>query len=381
MHLVLSVQDTRPRSAAVLPCGEAIVCSAQLVPFQRSARPVPVAVHAAAAVQDTPSSWLTVLAVLGVLWMAQPDPFQTSARVAESGPVNESPTASQAVAAGQETPPSALFAAPLTFGVDWMVQEPPFQASARVLVAPPLVNCPTASHDDADLHETSLSWLAVAPLGLGVLWTDQVPPFQTSARVSMVPPLLKLPTASHDGRGLARDAGELAGPGIGDVDHRPGAAAEALGEQAGGVPHGHAGSRGRAGHRGEIPHRRPGGHRRALLQPARRSWLRYHQNGGRHQRRRYHKPFHLCRYSPEFSLFKAADHHAPAPNARMARVRLAWVKYSCHDLGVILTFPGVLTEKPRRIRERLIGGRCDRGQELQSNLGERGRSRGGADER
>ena len=78
-----------------------------------------------------------------------------------------------------------------------MVQEPPFQASVRVFVAAPLVNCPTASHDDADLHETSLSWLAVAPLGLGVLWTDQVPPFQTLARVSMVPPLLKLPTASH----------------------------------------------------------------------------------------------------------------------------------------------------------------------------------------
>ena len=169
MHLVLSVQDTRPRSAAVLPCGEAIVCSAQLVPFQRSARPVPVAVHAAAAVQDTPSSWLTVLAVLGVLWMAQLDPFQTSASVAELGPVNESPTASQSVAEVQETPPSSLFAAPLTLGVVWMVQELPFQPSARVCVVPPLVDCPTASHDDADLHETSLSWLAVAPPGWG--WT------------------------------------------------------------------------------------------------------------------------------------------------------------------------------------------------------------------
>jgi hypothetical protein len=41
------------------------------------------------------------------------------------------------------------------------------------------------------------------------------------------------------------------------------------------------------------------------LQPACRSWLRYHQNGGRHQRRRYHKPFHWYRYSPEFSLFKS----------------------------------------------------------------------------
>ena len=79
-----------------------------------------------------------------------------------------------------------------------MVQELPFQLSARVCVAPPLVNCPTASHDDAVLHETSLSWLAVAPAGFGVLWMDQVPPFHTSATVSMVPPLLKLPTASHD---------------------------------------------------------------------------------------------------------------------------------------------------------------------------------------
>ena len=80
----------------------------------------------------------------------------------------ELPTASQSVAEGQETPLSTLWAAPLTFGVDWTAQFDPFQPSARVCVTPPLTNWPTASHDDAVLQETSLSWLLVAPEGLGV---------------------------------------------------------------------------------------------------------------------------------------------------------------------------------------------------------------------
>jgi len=56
MHLVLSVHETRLRSALLvpLPFGLAIVCIVQFEPSQRAARPEPVAVHAFAAVQDTP---------------------------------------------------------------------------------------------------------------------------------------------------------------------------------------------------------------------------------------------------------------------------------------------------------------------------------------
>src|SRR5215467_574944 len=47
MHLVLSVHDTRLRSALpVLPRGLTMVCIVQFEPFQRAAKPEPVAVHA-----------------------------------------------------------------------------------------------------------------------------------------------------------------------------------------------------------------------------------------------------------------------------------------------------------------------------------------------
>src|SRR5579863_3692625 len=199
MQRVLSVHDTRVRSGAeLLPFGLTIACSAQLVPFQRSARFEPVAVQAAAAVQETPVRSLKPDPLgFGVLWMVQPDPFQSSASVAELVAVEEPPTASHAVAEGHDTPLSALPVAPLTAGVLWMAQADPFQASARACVVPPIVNSPTASHDDAFLHETSLSWLAVAPDGSGVDWMDQVLPFHTSASVSMVAPLVKSPTAAQ----------------------------------------------------------------------------------------------------------------------------------------------------------------------------------------
>src|SRR5260370_23886834 len=157
MHRELAVQDAPLRSAAVLPCGEAIVCSAQPVPFHRSASPLPVAVHPPAEVQETASSWLTEEAVFGVDWTAQLDPFQTSASVAELGPVEESPTASHTDAEGQDTPLSTLFAALPTLGVDWMVQLGPPQPSPSGCVAPPLVNFPTASQASSCCHDTPLS--------------------------------------------------------------------------------------------------------------------------------------------------------------------------------------------------------------------------------
>ena len=42
---------------------------------------------------------------------------------------------------------------------------------------------PTATHAVSDVHDTPNSELLFDLLGLGVVWTVQVAPFQTSARV------------------------------------------------------------------------------------------------------------------------------------------------------------------------------------------------------
>jgi hypothetical protein len=77
----------------------------QLLPSQRSANvgdenaPDPTAVHAVLEVHDTPFSWLPSKLGLGVLWIVQLVPFQTSANA-----LPENPTASQAVADVHDTP-------------------------------------------------------------------------------------------------------------------------------------------------------------------------------------------------------------------------------------------------------------------------------------
>ena len=81
----------------------------------------------------------------------------------------------------------------MSFGVAWMVQVVPFQTSASVRNAPPVENWPTASHAVADVQETPLSWLLVAPDGIGVVWMVQFVPSQRSASS----PLPVSPTASH----------------------------------------------------------------------------------------------------------------------------------------------------------------------------------------
>ena len=56
--------------------------------------------------------------------------------------------------------------------------------------AEPVTESPTAVQAVADAQETWLSTLVVAPAGLGVAWTDQLLPFQRSARVTVAVPLL-----------------------------------------------------------------------------------------------------------------------------------------------------------------------------------------------
>src|SRR5215469_18152892 len=162
------------------PPALAIVCSAQVLPFQRSASPVPVAVQALAAVQETASSSLTDEPPrLGVVWIFQVLPFHISASEAKLAPVLELPTASHADPAGQETPLSWLLSAPLAFGVDWMLHALPFHTSARISVTPPLLDEPTASQKVGDVHESPAS---CPPPGSGMVTIVHVPPARASAR-------------------------------------------------------------------------------------------------------------------------------------------------------------------------------------------------------
>jgi hypothetical protein len=60
----------------------------------------------------------------------------------------------------------------------------PFQRSASVVVVPEAsVEYPTAMQSVADLHETPLSTLPAAPVGFGVVWSDQLVPFKRSAKL------------------------------------------------------------------------------------------------------------------------------------------------------------------------------------------------------
>src|SRR5215472_815391 len=148
--------------------------------------------------------------------MVQLLPFHTSARAGKLLPVRDSPTASHAVAAVHETSLSRLMVAPPTSWVLLIVQLLPFHSSASVSMLPPLmVAWPTASHRDAETHETSLSWLEVTPAGFGVDWTPQELPFHTSASVSVVPPLSNCPTASQDDDDVHQMPGSCAPPGSG----------------------------------------------------------------------------------------------------------------------------------------------------------------------
>jgi hypothetical protein len=79
------------------------------------------------------------------------------------------PTAVHDVAEVHETPLRSLLVAPLGFGVVWIVQLLPSQRSASVVPGAPVLEKPTAVQAAADVHETPLREAAVAPLGLGVV--------------------------------------------------------------------------------------------------------------------------------------------------------------------------------------------------------------------
>jgi hypothetical protein len=57
---------------------------------------------------------------------------------------------------------------------------------------------PTAMHAVITAHDTPRRRVSVAPAGFGVVWIDQLVPFQASASDVTLAPLLEYPTATHD---------------------------------------------------------------------------------------------------------------------------------------------------------------------------------------
>src|ERR1700722_14739117 len=84
---------------------------------------------------------------------------------------------------------------PVGLGVFWIDHVVPFQRSASVTVVVPLEESPTAVQALADVHDTPYRKVNDAPAGLGVCWIDHLVPFQRSASVTVVVPLEESPTA------------------------------------------------------------------------------------------------------------------------------------------------------------------------------------------
>jgi len=197
------VHETPLNSLAEAPAGLGLLWRLHVVPFQPSANGAsepaapmivaPTAVQALADGHETPWRTLEVAPVgFGVLWMAQSAPFQPSANVT-GVPVmlTKEPTEMQAVDDMHDTASSSLSVAPVGFGVPSMAQPLPFQTSAKVTAVPALLTMnPTAVQAVEDVHDTPFRALRLAPVGLGVVSTDQLVPFHASANVTSVPVLL-----------------------------------------------------------------------------------------------------------------------------------------------------------------------------------------------
>jgi hypothetical protein len=84
-----------------------------------------------------------------------------------------------------DTPLKPLSTAPVGLGVVWIDHPAPFHRSPNVVALWALLTeYPAAAQVVAEVHDTPLSWLDAAPAGLGVVWIDQLVPFQRSAKVT-----------------------------------------------------------------------------------------------------------------------------------------------------------------------------------------------------
>jgi hypothetical protein len=143
-------------------------------------------VHALAEAHDTPFNTLNVApAGTGTDWRTHCVPFHRSANGTRfPEPLMKYPTAVHAVADVQETAEKAVVVAPAGLGVALTVQVLPFHRSANGRAGPEeSLESPTAMHAVAVGHDTARNAAKTAPVGLGVDWTDQLVPFQRSAKV------------------------------------------------------------------------------------------------------------------------------------------------------------------------------------------------------
>jgi hypothetical protein len=143
---------------------------------------------------------------VGIAWIVQPVPFQLSAisscapeQFGSSSERQASPTAMQAVADVHETALKVLIVAPGIFGVGWTVQPLPSRRAANVTSMFALfVKLPTAVHAISDVHDTRFSAPLAGPLGSGIAWVDQRTRSRRSARWSGIPaPSAYDPTPMH----------------------------------------------------------------------------------------------------------------------------------------------------------------------------------------
>jgi hypothetical protein len=191
VQALADAHDTPARPLPCTPVGLGVCWIDHVVPFHRSASVTvvvlvevpPTAVQALADVHDTPCRRVFDPPVgLGVCWIDHLVPFHRSA----SAPLEEAPTAVQALADVHDTLYRKVNDEPVGLGVCWIDHLLPFQRSASVTVVVPLEEAPTAVQALADVHDTPFRMINDPPVGLGVCWIDHVLPFQPSASVTPV---------------------------------------------------------------------------------------------------------------------------------------------------------------------------------------------------
>ncbi len=207
-------------------------------------------------------------------------------------------------------------------------------------MVPPLPKLPTASHDDAVLQEMPLSWPAP---GSGMLTIVQVLPLRLSASR-----LLAFPTAMQE----VVDAQETAVKSHTDAPEGAGVLCCSQLAAAGCAITSTA----------DIASAAVTTNRFIAIVTPRSSMVRCRGRAAM---------LMMARIASPNLATRRGSPPVPAPNAGTeATVSIARAKSRCPPHGVILTFPGVLPPmsgyRRRRIRERLIGARWDREQELQS---------------
>jgi hypothetical protein len=210
VHDIGDPHETASSWLLLAPAGLGVRWIAQLVPAHCSARVAPAsdptAAQATVDAHDTPTRALLAATVgLGVGWIDQFAPFPSSANVPTVPAwLVENPTAAQKLRDVHETPSSPLPLAPAGFGVGWIDQLVPSRRCASVTsTSAPLVKNPTAVQESTREHEIPANWPYVPPAGLGLRWIDQLVPFHRSASITSLlgrPMWYQSPTAVHDRR-------------------------------------------------------------------------------------------------------------------------------------------------------------------------------------